>query len=89
MEIEAKLLNPGEAKVEMKMVANLSEWCRLKEILAASHTYCPPADKLVAQIRETAEKLRTVVSGENTDEPSDSKLIAQLNTVVSSENTDG
>ena len=26
MEIEAKLLNPGEARVEMKIVATLDEW---------------------------------------------------------------
>ena len=68
MEIEAKLLNPGEATVELRMVATLDEWSEIRVKMRGGGTkYSEACYKLDNQIEETTAKLRTVVSGENTD----------------------
>lgn len=69
MKIEAKLLNPGEAEVEMKIVMSLDEWCQLRAKMRGGNSVGSAACyKLDKQIEETVAQLRTVVSGENSDE---------------------
>ena len=64
MQIEAKVLEPGETEVEMRMVATLDQWGEVRSKVRADGPCSEFCELLDEKIWEVTDRLRTIVEGE-------------------------